>query len=438
MADSINNRFVFEEEIPPQNNEGGISFLGKQIVTPEQIGQFKHQAKQKVAVPLSHLFSGAGGLPGDIAALLTNLVGAPIEKAVTDKEPVSYEQHPLSFLLPTSEMIQSGIEKLTGEKLRPETPGEEILATAAQFGGATGKLKAGRLLGKQLSSLPRTILAAAVPAATLTGAKHAELPPGVQAVSTVASSLITHKLTNKSFKEVAGDLYNQANQMAEKVMLPAEPISERLTKLQSKLSEGLSTPPKSRIQSTIKEIEGKISGGSYRLPDLLKWRQDINEISKEFTKEQLKGSQNEWRSLRRVIDETIGDYEKTNPEFGKVYREANSLYRGIQESKSIENFVKSHPILAGAGLAGELTLHALHHALGSFAYPAVGYSLAKLGEFSVALARNPGLRKATANVFKNAAKEDLKGTASALNKMNVQLKKSGVEEKKEEKRFVLD
>ena len=438
----LGDRFEFEEEpkqsFSPRSAEiaKNASLFGKQLFTPEQVESVRKPLIQKVGVPAAEFVSSKLGFLGDLTSVVHSLTAGPLTQMITGQE-TPYEENYISKLLPTSEMLHKGFEELSGEKLRPETPFEELLATGAGFGGSLGAggwLKKGRVLGKDIPALQRNLIASIVPASVLVGAKHADLPPWAQAATTVTSSLLTHKLTNKSFKEIAGDLYKKSDQIAQGIMMPSGPLANRLQDFSTKLSEGLTTGPKGRMRNVVNEIEGKIGGGAYRLKDLIKWRQDVNEVSKEFTKAQLKGSENEWRGLRNLIDQTIGDYEKTNPEFSQVYRQANSLYRGLNETKSVENWIKSHKALSGLGIGAELFLGAFTHTLGGV-IPAA--TATKMTEMIAALVRNKGLRKAYADTFKNAAKQDVRATASSLNRMNKQLEKEGIEEEDKE-RFVFE
>lgn len=425
-------RFEFEEEptnvsspIHSSSQEIAKGIFGHQFFTPEQVESARNQFKQKVVVPATQFTAGRLGFLGDIASLIHDYGVAPAIQAAVGGEKPSYEQLMFSKAFPTSEMLQKGAEELSGEKLRPETVGEKILAITAGFKGslgAGGKMTSGKIFGKEISPGVKSFVSSFVPASVMVGAEEAGMPPGIAAGATVASSLLTHKLTNKSFKEINQELYKKVEDAASNVMLPSGPLERSLGQLSSKLSEGLTTAPKSRIRTMIDEISGKIAGGAYKLSDLIKWRRDINEVSKEFTGPQLKGSKNEWKSLRTAIDQTINDYSKSNPEWGQAYRQANSLYRGLNEAKFIENWIKKHPVISTAGAAGEYLTHAITHMLGGGISSAM---TAKLGEFTVAMARNSGLRKEVANFFKMAAKEDVKGTVSSLNKVNKKLKDTG-------------
>jgi hypothetical protein len=214
--------------------------------------------------------------------------------------------------------------------------------------------------------------------------------------------------------------------MAEKVMLPTDNLTTRLDKLQSKMSEGLSTGPKDRINKMIDELKAKASGGAIPLPNLMQARRDAIEVSKEFTREVRKGSERYWSGLRQAIDDTVGDYEKINPEFSQVYRQANSLHRGLNEARIIEKFIISHPILSSTAAGGEFFLHTLGHALVGPSITAGGAVVGKLTEFAIAMKRNPGLRKAWQDVMKDASKNEVRATLNSLRKFHKEAKEEGL------------
>ena len=361
--------------------------------------------RQPVGAALKRFAGGLLGTPGDIEQLARSVTG-------TEKRQI----------LPTSKEVESGFEKISGQEYKPEGTAQEILAeTSGALGsilGLGGPLKGASLL----KSLTRTGLGAFVPATTSVISGKLELPDWMQASAVIGSGILTHRLTGKSMKQTANELYKKSDELAKGVMIPTDPFKNRLDKFQSTLSEGLTTGPKSKMHSAVEEIKGKISGGAVPLPSIIKFRKDVNEISKEFTKDQLKGSESYWKGLRSTIDETIGEYEKVNPEFSQTYRQANSLFRGLNEARSIENFIKKHPILSGEGALFLKFLTPI-----GISSTLTGATSLKAIEFANALRRNPGYRKAYYDVLKDASKNELKGTINSLRKFNEISKEEGIE-----------
>jgi hypothetical protein len=365
--------------------------------------------RQPVGAALKRFAGGILGTPGDIEQLARSVTG-------TEKRQI----------LPTSKEVESGFEKVSGQEYKPKGTAQEILAeTSGALGsilGLGGPLKGASLL----KSLTRTGLGAFVPATTSVISGKAELPDWMQASAVIGSGILTHRITGKSMRQIEKELYKQADTMAEKVMLPTDNLTTRLDKLQSKMSEGLSTGPKDRINKMIDELKAKASGGAIPLPNLMQARRDAIEVSKEFTREVRKGSERYWSGLRQAIDDTVGDYEKINPEFSQVYRQANSLHRGLNEARIIEKFIISHPILSSTAAGGEFFLHTLGHALVGPSITAGGAVVGKLTEFAIAMKRNPGLRKAWQDVMKDASKNEVRATLNSLRKFHKEAKEEGL------------
>jgi len=409
---------------------------------PETIEAIRKPLVQKLRMPGTEFATSLLGAPGDVMAFVNQLIAKPITEKITGREGVPFEETPLGAIIPTSERLHRGFEEIAGEKIRPETTGEEILGTTAGFLGsmlglgAKGIGKPGRLpfTTKQMPAAVKTVLSAFAPASAYVGAKKADLPPWAVASAAIGTSLLTHKLTNKTIGQMKNDLYAMSDTLSKDVMLPSKNLVSRLDNLQGIMSKGLRTGPKSRINTLIEEMKGKAGGGAILLEDLIQFRKDIIEVGKEFTKDQLKGSETFWKGLRQSVDNSIQDYEKTNPKFSQAFRQANSLHRGLMESKRMETFLNKHRTLSGlAGIGGGLSA-LLKSVLG--VGQVSGLAAIKAYNFTRAMTRNPGLRKAWKDVFKNAVNENVRGTARSLKNFNMESEKAGIGEEKE-KRFEL-
>lgn len=414
----------------------GFKFFGYQPKA-ETIEPIRHQLMQKLVEPVTEFTTSALGAPGDVLSLLNEIIARPLSEKLTGKPSQSFEESLLGQFIPTSERLHKGIEEFAGEKIRPETTSEELLGTTAGFLGSMlgfgtkGLGKAGQIpfTAKKIPATVKTVLSAFAPATAFVSAKKADLPPWMQVGATIGTSLLTHRLTNKSIPQISKDLYVKSDKLAKNVLMPAEKLNRRLDNLQQIMSKGLTTAPKSRINTLINEINGKASGGAIPLSDLIQFRKDIIEVGKEFTKEQMKGSEVFWKPFRATIDNTINDYK--NPEFQKTFREANSLYRGIQESKKMESFLKKHWQGTALGLGGEYLLKQVGHSLG---IPTIGVlGGIKTYNFINSLRKNPGFRKAYKDLLKNATNENIKGTSRALKNFNKYYDKLEIEKENSKK-----
>jgi len=400
----------------------GLKFFGWEP-KPETIEPIRKQLVQKLQTPATEFVSSAFGGIGDIGSLLNEVIVRPLTEKM-GSESVPFEETILGKIIPTSERLHKGFEEFAGEKLRPETTGEEIATNTLGFLGSwlglggKGIGKAGQLIGTnvKIPGVINTFLTAFAPATAYTAAKKADLPPWMQAASSIGASLLTHRLTNKSLNQIARDMYKKSDELSKNVMMPAEGLVNRLDKLQSSMSKGIETGPKSRINNTINQIKAKSSGGVIPLEDLVQIRKDTIEIGKEFTKDQLKGSEVFFRPLRSSLDSTINEFK--NPEFQQAYRGANSIYRGIKESQRMEKFIKKHWTIGALGYGGNHVLNQLGYTSGIGAKTVSALPIAKTYNFMRALKRNPGFRKAYQDLLKNAAKENIPATTRSLKNFN--------------------
>lgn len=403
----------------------------------ETIEKIRKPLVQKLLYPTTEFVTSALGAPGDVLSLVNELIAKPITKKITKEEGLPFEETLLGKIIPTSERLHKGIEEFAKEPLKPETIGEELLGTTAGFLGSIlglgtkGIGKTGKIpfTSKTMPGAVKTVLNAFAPAAAFVGTKRAELPPWMQASAAIGTSLLTHKLTNKSIRQVMSDLYSKSNELAKDVIMPSEGLMHRLDNLQDIMQKGIKTAPKSRINTLINEIKTKASGGAIPLEDLIQIRKDIIEVGKEFTKEQMKGSEKFFKPFRAVIDNTINDYR--NPEFQQTFRQANSLFRGIKESQRMESWIKTHFKESALGLGGRFFAKMLSKTIGL--KPEMALVGIKQYNFTRALMRNPGFRKAYKDLLKNAANENIKGTSRSLKNFNQYYDKLGIEEKESKK-----
>ncbi len=375
----------------PISQKKGIlaGFRGEPRTRLEQILQ---RQAQNIGIPLA---SGLLGAPGDVLEIAKKGLGL----------------HEAANVLPTSENISNFIEKLAGKKVEDKSLVEEVASgTAGAFGsvlGLGGPLKA----ATPLKALGRTLLAAFTPTAAVKAADLADAPDWVKAPIAIGASLLTHRFTGKSLRQINTDLFKQAEGLATGQKVNASGLSREINRIQGLLQKGGSTSAKSGAKGILNEIEQKISNNEIGVDDLMEFKRNISEKVGEFLN--IKGSKSIFKLIGKAVDSGIGVFETSSPEFSKVFRQANSLFKGRNEATIIERFIKSHPLLSAEGAAFTKLLLPI---TGKVAVGVAG--LAKATELAGALFRNKGLRQAYFEVFKNASKSEIKATANALSKFN--------------------
>jgi len=400
----------------------GFKFFGYEP-KPESVAEIRKPLVQKVLYPGTEFLSSVLGMSGDVASLLHTVIAKPLAEMITGKEEVPYEQSPLGQILGTSEKIHQMAEQAAGEKIRPESVTDELLGTTAGFlgsmfgSGALGLAKPGVIpfTSKTMPASVKTVLSAFAPAAAFVGAKKADLPPWMQASAAIGTSILTHKATNKSIKQLSNELFNTRNSLSKDVLIPGGPVSEDFTKLYAEMQKGGSTSVENHIMKFLNPLKAKAEGGDVLLDELIAARSKLFQESKMFTRKQIKGTERFWDEAERILDRGIKNYK--NPEFQRINTEANSLYKGIKESQKIEEWIKNNKTLAMiAGSSGGLAVKLLSYAMSP--KPITVLLGIKGLNFTKALIKNPGFRKAWKDILKNASNENVRGTARALKSFN--------------------
>ena len=404
---------------------------------PESVEAIRRPLVQKLLYPATEFTSATVGAPGDVLSLLNELIARPTAEFITKKPTQPYEETIFSKILPTSEMVHRKAEEAAGEKIRPESITEELIGTTSGFLGsmvglgAKGLGKAGQIPFTKIKipAAINTVLNAFAPAAAFTGAKKADLPPWMTVGATLGTSLLTHRLTNKAVPQIRNDLYKRAGDMSKGQVIYSDKLLDRIDGLYEQLQKGGKTSAKSSVMKFMDNIRAKAIGGGIELDDVIEARKNLFEESKMLTKQQYKPTERYWNQARKVLDDTIKDYK--NPEFQKVFREANSLHRGIKESRKMEAWVKGHLKESAIGLGGNFLLR--HLQIASGLSPLKAAAATKAYYFTKALVKNPGFRKAYKDVLKNAANENIRGTSRALKNFNEYYTKLDIDKKEVEK-----
>ena len=367
------------------------------------------EALEKVRHPLGvsakGFAKGVFGTPGDLANFVQQLVG--IKKPLT--------------LLPTSEMVGDLFDKLTEEQFNPENLPEEFAERGAEFLGSIiglgGPLKAPTFA----KTIGRNILAAFAPAGVSLFAEKANLPPWAQVASTIGTSYLTHRLTGKGLNDIERGLYKKSRELAGDNVISAKNLKNSAQKLITELEKGGIEASDKPALKKITDALGEIKDDKIKLQDLLDTKVKLNEVrgqlfEKDLGKAGVRAARKKINDVAKLFDNTIKEFE--NPEFQQIYKQANQLHGGRAETTKTYNFLKKNILPSGIGA---VILKTLVPSAAKGALAAV--PVAQVGYFMKALAKYPGYRKAYFEILKNAAKEDARGTISAVKKLEKKTEK---------------
>jgi hypothetical protein len=368
--------------------------------------------RQPAGVGVKGLTKGLLGLPGELIELGETIFGN-IPKGGNK-------------LLPNTEDVGKFFEKRAKEGFTPENTFEQWLDRGAEFLG--GSLSLGGL--SKATNLKRAIgknlLGSFVPAGVSVLAEEADLPPWMQAAATIGTGILTHGLANRSLKQLNKEWHKQAREMASGTMLDVTPAISRLKNLKETISGRIkSDSARQFLDKHIDSVLDKIDRGLISANQWMDVNTSLNDVALEA--KDLPGAKRLFGSIKSAVQSLGKQFERNNKQAYKMYRNANSLTKGINESRFIERFIQNNPILSTLGGTGSLFGSILKLGLGSTVGKGIGGGvLAKGFELAAALSRNKGLRKAYWETIKRASKEEARGTYQSLKKFNDEAKKAGI------------
>lgn len=310
--------------------------------------------------------------------------------------------------------------RLLGAPGEPQTGEEKALERAPEFLGSLLSF-GGRAAGKNIATkFAKTIFRGLTPGIVSVAAEEADLPPWAQAASTIAASLVAHRVTGKSLSQINSETYKKAYSLLPETAEVSSGNLEKIVKsLNKSLLKGGQAPSEKAVLDFSSKVLGKISGGKIKVEELTALKRSLNEIiSLDEVRRAPKRARTLLKQISGAMDESINQYGKSNPKFLKLYREANSAFKGINEASYIESFIKKHPLVAVHG--GATLKYLLPSVTGTTAL--TGTALVKATEVAAALARNPGLRKLYFKFLQNASQDLVKPASESLRKFNEQLK----------------
>jgi hypothetical protein len=359
---------------------------------PETIAKIRHPT----GIALKGIAKGILGSPGELIDFAQRLTG--VEKPFK--------------ILPKTEDIGKMFDHLSGEQFDPQNLGEEIIDRGTEFLGSMLALGGPLKATTAAKTLGRTVLGAFAPAAASVATEKAKLPPWMQVSATLGTSFLTHRLTGRGLRDMERDLYSTAHQRAGTNTIDATSLQREAKALAGKLrSGGVAESDRKALEKTTDILQSIGKGKEIKVQTLMNIKRKINEargqlFAKDLGKEGVRAARRNIDKTSRLVNNAIKSFD--DPAFQTAYTTANDLHAGIQETSKLYGFLRKHIPSTGLGAillknAGLLTFKT------GVAFPIVGQT----GLFFKSLAKHPAYRKAYFNLLKNAAKEEVRGTATA-------------------------
>lgn len=408
--------FFLDEPIDVGQPEGIASFAGRQVL----------RSGSRAAETLL-------GLPGDVSNFIGNVIATPIRYLTGAKEltpeQLESKRKLQSRILPTSQQFKEVSEQVTGGFTSPQSRAErvsdEIVSDFASLAlPVKGKVPFARAIGTSLFS-------------NLGAESIRELGGGdTGAAASKFGLMVTAGLIGRpNAKQLSRDLYKQSvGAIPEEAAISTKNMQPQISKLQKELLKGGTSPQKTPATNLLKELNSKITDGKIPVQELPAFRQSINDYRFDRTL----GDRARYflDRFEDVVQEGLKDYGQVNPEFAKVYRDANLAHAGLKQSNKIATNISKRIKI------DRLDPHTIsllgHGAIGGFAGSGLGALPSLLGAASAALGyrtlsrlKNPVLRKHYESLLKAAAKDNAAGIIRNANLLDKAIRKDVLENPEE-------
>jgi hypothetical protein len=393
----------------------------------EEENDLDREIERNIAQQTSRMAESILGAPGDIWSFAKSVFGYDSE---TD--------------LPTSKSLRKKSEELSLGYTKPENEFEEKAGELQQ------DISSFMLPGSRTYSLARNIgipLAANLAkegVGSILGKKGDEAKIGTM----VILDLISNRGKGGA-KGYASSLFqNSEKAIPQGTKISSSNLTTGLNEIYNSLKKGGSTPSKSSSMKKIREILKKSKGGEIEVKELIEYRKSINELldqAKAFNpfkdpKIQGKKIKNLQNVKSKVID-SLDEYGKINPEFGKLNKAANEAWGAYEGSKKMSQVIKEvgskvlrNPIsqILFLGTSG-----ATHHFPQILSYLGLGAKGAVVGAPFVfgahetykimhQIVKSPTLAKYYGNVLKGAASGNLQQVSKNMKKLDEKLEKENL------------
>lgn len=253
---------------------------------------------------------------------------------------------------------------------------------------------------------------------------------------------LRHGVMEGGAKKYGLNRLNEARQAASNSLPTEVPILEKeLLRHEGKLSKGLSGPAKQPTLDAIKDIKSQIIDGKIDPSLFTTLREDINKAIGNLGGFTLKGaSKSTHREAIIHLNELKNSIiragnrwgRKNSPEFLKNWRAGNEALSADYKSKEISKFIGKHTKVTNPILRTALGLSTMHHPVAAGAAMA-GKALAKKGitfpsEIMYKFFKSKVLNQLYGKVLTEASKGNGPALASSVKKLEMQMKKEGIEE----------
>ncbi len=398
------------DSLEPENQQSFSEDFKKDISSPEQIpfeqglGQVARGALPALgSVPRN--FYDIATIPGKfLFDLSAPYLGLPSSKELPEA----------GSFLPTSEDIEKKFDELTKDQFKPESEFEKRM----QKGVGT----AVSLMVPTKGNIPFVRAIGSTIAGEIAGetAKKFKLSDKKQEYVKDGATFLASIFNPKAAESYMNSLYDKFRKsISQSTPINTQNLNSELQKFRKSVEKGLgeAVSEKASVLKAVDALEKKSASNFMPLEDLIESKIDINRIMGE--PETLKGAKKKLKELQQIANKGVDQIGKTNPESLKLYRTADNVFQGIEESKKfsrlLANVIKKQPVHS-LGAAG-----ALYYTLGgpvALKYAAQGYAALKGFEFLHRISTNKNLSAMYFNMIKEGALQNQESFAKHLRRLD--------------------
>ena len=410
-------------------------------ITPREkgVGALKNIGKGAESIAHQQLSAAAEvpaqilGYPGNLFNFINTIAAKPITEFILDKPGLEYKETYLGKVFPTSSEVRQSFEQAM-PYLKPSNEYEKftnnLYGTATQFllpGGQAqvGLTRAHPAIRSLIKSLGVEI--AGTGTEKLTGSKEKG------DIARMGSMFLLGMADRPGANRYLGEIYNRATnalQQAGNPTFDAARITQRLTNLRTRLSQGTRAPSEQAVINEIDRILEHVQQG--RMPVQNAWSslRSLNE-NRLAAQRSIAGRTNRLRArnlfneVGSALHDELNNYGRINPDFGTPFQEAQTGTRTLHQSNLIQQTVENltgfevnHPgimHLFGSGIGA--TAAAAKHSVVT-APNIIGLAAYQASKILFRMARSPALRRYYTNAIRAGIQENIPQMAKEIQKMD--------------------
>lgn len=405
--------------------------------TPLDFSQYREKPEE---TPLGTLGRGAVrtasriaetilGFPGDIVQFSKSL-SESLPK-IDEREPNIVRQTAQKALdyIPTSEDIKKFSSYLSNGFTDPQSASEELGDEIASLSTVLINPTKSTKFVPFLKDIGKSIFKASAAKGAGKGAELFGAGDKTKAAVELGTLGLTSLISSKTADRYVKDLYEKSRSSIPKgTMVSTKGLEAELSELEKSLAKGVSTNSKNEVQSALREIKGKASGGAMELDELVESVHNINErigskkLFDELSTTEKKQLRSRYDQLKKPLMSVIDKYGKNNPDFYKNWKGANEAFGTIANSKKVSQFIQSKTGSLPKHLVGSIALDLFTGQPAAVVGVPAAYGLVKSGELLSRIIKSPSLREHYKKVLFEAGNENLPATIKHLNALDKEAK----------------